>query len=517
MRPRGAPACASACRPPRRRLWCRVSIVRDADPPADAEALDRLALWALQRYAPIVAADPPDGLVIDTTGAAHLHGGEDAMLADMVERLARVRHRRARRDRRQLGRRPCARPLCRAARLSSSRQAKSAAAMLDLPIAALRLPHDMVEDLRVLGFERIGELARQAARAARACASAPSSAAASIRRWDGSASRSIRSARPTLIEVRRAFAEPIGAAETIARYTGKLVVQLCEALEAKGLGARRLDLLFHRVDNRIEAIRVGTALPVRDVKRLTRLLCDKIETIDPGFGIEIMRLAATLAEPLAPTAGDVLADRGAGGRCLRPDRHARQSRRRAAALPLRAGRQRRAGAFGARGSRRLAPDTGEAWPDHWPRPSRLLPTPEPIETVALLPDHPPVTFTWRGIRRRVKRADGPERVFGEWWKRDAELIAVRDYFQVEDEAGERFWIYRAGDGEDAGDRLASLVPARDLRMSGARYAELQVHLAFLVPARRQLLRGAVRAGRAARHRGAGDRRPQLARRHRPRP
>jgi protein ImuB len=39
-------------------------------------------------------------------------------------------------------------------------------------------------------------------------------------------------------------------------------------------------------------------------------------------------------------------------------------------------------------------------------------------------------------------------VFGEWWKRDAELIAVRDYFQVEDEAGERFWIYRAGDGED---------------------------------------------------------------------
>jgi protein ImuB len=95
-----------------------------------------------------------------------------------------------------------------------------------------------------------------------------------------------------------------------------------------------------------------------------------------------------------------------------------------------------------------APATGEGWPDHWPRPARLLPHPEPIETVALLPDHPPVTFTWRGVRRRVKRADGPERVFGEWWKRDAELIAVRDYFQVEDEAGERFWIYRAGDGED---------------------------------------------------------------------
>jgi protein ImuB len=96
-----------------------------------------------------------------------------------------------------------------------------------------------------------------------------------------------------------------------------------------------------------------------------------------------------------------------------------------------------------------APDTGEAWPNHWPRPARLLPAPEPIETVALLPDRPPVSFTWRGVRRRVKCADGPERVFGEWWKRDAELSAVRDYFRVEDAAGERFWIYRAGDGEDA--------------------------------------------------------------------
>ena len=49
----------------------------------------------------------------------------------------------------------------------------------------------------------------------------------------------------------------------------------------------------------MQAIRVGTAQPVRDVKRLTQLLCDKIEKVDPGFGIEIMRLAATAAEPFA--------------------------------------------------------------------------------------------------------------------------------------------------------------------------------------------------------------------------
>ncbi len=41
----------------------------------------------------------------------------------------------------------------------------------------------------------------------------------------------------------------------------------------------------------------------------------------------------------------------------------------------------------------------------------------------------------------------PERVFGEWWKNDAELTIARDYFRVEDTSGERFWLYRAGDGE----------------------------------------------------------------------
>jgi protein ImuB len=58
----------------------------ELDPTEDAAALDRLALWAL-RYAPIVAADPPDGLIIDTGGADHLHGGEAAMLTSLVDRM----------------------------------------------------------------------------------------------------------------------------------------------------------------------------------------------------------------------------------------------------------------------------------------------------------------------------------------------------------------------------------------------------------------------------------------------
>jgi protein ImuB len=421
-------------------------LVQDAAPTADAEALDRLALWVLQRYAPIVATCLPDGIVIDTTGADHLHGGEAAMLTEMVERLAaaRITARAAVAD--SWG---AAHALAR----FGGRQTfvipsgETAQAVLRLPIAALRLPAVTIDGLRRLGFDTITDLAGTP-RASLALRFGPEPG----RRLDqafGRASEPIEPIRPEeIVEVRRNFAEPIGAAETIARYTGKLVAELCAELETRGLGARRLDLLFFRVDNRIEAIRAGTATPVRDAKRLTRLLTDKIETIDPGFGIELMRLAATVAEPLrakqmisslaeAPEPDvsdviDILANRVGEDRLYRfapvqsdvPERSVQRI------APM-------------------APDTGEGWPGHWPRPSRLLPRPEPIETVALLPDHPPVTFTWRGVRRRVKRADGPERVFGEWWKRDAELAAVRDYFQVEAENGERYWVYRAGDGEDA--------------------------------------------------------------------
>ncbi len=48
----------------------------------------------------------------------------------------------------------------------------------------------------------------------------------------------------------------------------------------------------------------------------------------------------------------------------------------------------------------------------------------------------------------MRRSDGPERAFGEWWKHPAEIVSVPDYFAVEDEAGAHFWLFRQGDGVD---------------------------------------------------------------------
>lgn len=267
-------------------------IVHDHDAAADADAPDRFALWVLQRYAPIVAADPPDGLVINSSGADHLHGGEEAMLTGLVDKLAAsgVCARAAIADTWS-----AVHALARyAARPTLIASPGHGASVLDrLPLAVLHLPVDVIASLRVLGFEQIGDLLTQP-RAPLTLRFGPQLG----RRLDqtlGTLREPIDPIRlDELIEVKRNFAEPIAAAETIARYISKLVIQLSAALEAKSLGARRLDLICHRV----EAVRVGTATPVRDVKRLTRLLTDKIETIDPGFGIEILSLTATLAEPL---------------------------------------------------------------------------------------------------------------------------------------------------------------------------------------------------------------------------
>lgn len=419
-------------------------IVEDFRADEDRRELERLAIWFLGNYAPIVQADPPDGVVVDTTGADHLHGNETLMLTGMINSLyhmgfaARVAIGDSWAAAHALARH-------RAMPYLVVEPAASPAAVQALPLAALRLDSKTVASLRTLGFERISDLERTP-RAPLALRFGPEVG----RRLDQIMSRAAEPLDPIrppdAIEVRRAFAEPISASETIARYTGILVRRICQLLEQQGIGARRLDLICHRVDGTLQVIRAGTAKPVRDAIRLTRLMCDRIETIDPGFGIELIELSACCVEPLAaaqaasslieePEADvsglvDVIANRGhlvyrmAAVQSDVPERSVML-------VPP------------------LTQDDPIGWPLHWPRPPRLLPRPEPIQCLALLPDHPPVHFTWRGIRHAIKRADGPERVFGEWWLRDQELVAVRDYFAVENDAGERFWIFRRGDGEHA--------------------------------------------------------------------
>ena len=84
---------------------------------------------------------------------------------------------------------------------------------------------------------------------------------------------------------------------------------------------------------------------------------------------------------------------------------------------------------------------GTNWRTDRPRPLRLLPRPEPVEVMALLPDYPPKVFTYKGKRHIVEKADGPERIEREWWRDKGEH---RDYYAVEDSDGGRYWLFRSG-------------------------------------------------------------------------
>jgi protein ImuB len=415
----------------------------DANPTADAAALDRLGLWALGHYSPIVAVDGIDGLVLDTEGADHLQGGELPMITGIVNmfRARKLTAKVAIADTWGAAH-ACVRAIKRDTVIVP--RGEIVRAVEKLPISLLRLPEKVVQDLRVLGFQSIGELSNTP-RAPLALRFGPEVG----RRLDqmfGRMSEPIDPIRTAdLVEVSRSFQEPIGAAETINKYVGRLVVQLVAELEKRGLGARRTDLIVHKVDNTIQAVRAGTAKPARDVAWLTKLFKDRTEKIEPGFGIEKLTLVAVSSEPLAEEQkASSLVEEEKSDITPLIDIFANRGQRVYRVAPV-------ASDVPERSVCRVSPVAEEetsSWVNHWRRPVRLFDRPELIQAIAMVPDYPPATITWRGKRHRVRRADGPERVFGEWWKRPTELEAVRDYFVIEDDEGLRFWIFRSGDGVD---------------------------------------------------------------------
>jgi protein ImuB len=417
----------------------------DSDPDGDRALLQSLALFAARRWTPRAAVSGEDGLFLDLTGVSHLFGGEERMCRRILQFCARAgfaariavaatpgaAHALARHSGQPLTQCPAGR---------------EAEALAPLPLAALRLDERALAAARRLGLERIGEvlpmprgpLARRLGKPFLVHLDQALGAA-------GEAIEPVVPEDPPLAELR--FAEPIATADAIAGALALLMAQLLDTLRKAGLAARAFTLSCDRVDGEVQRIAIGTARATRDGTHLLRLLNMRIETIEPGFGLDAMRLLAGRCEPLgaetmtselagAKPAPDLapLVDRLAGrlgARCLF----------RASAVesdvPERSVRR----------VHPLAPTHG--WPA-WPRPVRLLGRPERVENVvALLPDQPPRRFTWRGRAYRVAAADGPERIHGEWWRRSGEAERVRDYFQVEDEGGQRFWLYRRGDGVDA--------------------------------------------------------------------
>jgi protein ImuB len=426
----------------------------DADPAADAGALTALADWCA-RFSPAVAPAPPDGLYLDITGVAHLWGGERALAADLTARLARnglaVRAAVA-------GTPGAAWALSHfgvAGAIAALAPAGEKGLLGPLPAAALRLAPEEAAQIVRLGLSTVGSLAAlprdQVTRRF---------GPGVVLRLDqalGLVREALTFRRPpTSWFARLAFAEPISVPEDLARATRDIAGRLCARLEARGQGARRFELCFHRLDGALHRLIVGLALPGREAGAIARLLIPKLETVDPGFGIEVVTLAADAVEPLSARQGrldedrDIALEEGVAPLIDRlTNRLGEDAVWRAEPFPShdpeRAVRRRPPLSTTAGDPSPAGSSFGSGWDPQRPRPLRLFRRPEPIEAMAPVPDDPPVFFRWRGAGHRVRRAEGPERLAEEWWRRpfeDASPGRVRDYYRVEDEAGARFWVFR---------------------------------------------------------------------------
>ncbi len=419
-------------------------ITADADPEGDLESLNALVHWCV-RFSPAVAADPPDGLFLDVTGVAHLWGGEREMLDDLLTRLTRqgIAARGA-----IAGSAGAAWAL---ARCGEDRTVvppgAEAEALAPLPVTALRLAPETAAQLARLGLARIGQVASlprpQLARRF---------GQATLTRLDQALGHGeealVFSRPPTPWFARLAFAEPISAPDDLARACRDIAERLCARLLAEGQGASRFEIAYHRLDGRAERLLIGLSLPGRSPAAIARLFAPMLETVDPGFGIEVVSLAAEGVEALPEreirleAIGEIAAEDG-----IAPlvDRLSNR---------LGEGRVWRADAFATHIPERavvrrapFAPAAEGGWPKDRPRPVRLFARPEPVEAMAPLPDDPPLFFRWRGQLRRVRRSEGPERLAEEWWRRppgETTPAHVRDYYRVEDDTGARYWLFRAG-------------------------------------------------------------------------
>ena len=416
--------------------------IGQADIAGEQMALERLARHAARHWTPTAAASPPDGLLLDLTGTTHLFGGERRFCRRVLAFLQRLGLSATIAIADSPG---AAHALARFSfdPVTIVAGSETLAALAPLPVAALRLDETALTAARRFGLERIADvlplprapLARRLGREA-------------IVRLDQALGRVAEPIRGvTLFEppaAERRLLEPIGTPEAIAQVMGDLAGDLAGRLRETGLGARAIGLALLRIDGTEQRVSLGLARASRDARHLTRLLQLRLEQIEPGMGIEAARLVAWRVEPLGAEAlGAVLAGE------TRPTDIA-------GLVDQLAGRIGHAAMFKASAVESDVPERAvvrasplpipTGWPA-WKRPARLLARPEPLYgVVALLPDHPPRRFAWRGAVHDVVAGDGPERIHGEWWVRDGEVWAVRDYFRVEDSDGARFWLFRRGDG-----------------------------------------------------------------------
>ena len=412
--------------------------VKDDKPELAANLLKGIAEWCI-RFTPFVSIDLPDSLGFDITGCTHLWGGEKQYLTAINKRFKNFGYYIKTAIADTIG------TSWAIAHFSADKRIIESGcqnlALLSLPPAALRLEAATVERMEKLGLRSISSFINMPWTALRR-----RFGTAFLQRLDHALGKEEEFVQPihSIKKYHERFPclEPIVTASGIEIALQRLLDELCNRLKGEGKGLRFASFKGYRMDGKIEKIDIGTNRPSNNTMHLFKLFEIKIDSIEPALGIELFTLEASKVEDVIPMQ-EKLWDESAG----------------LDDIGLSELLDRIEGKVGQHQIHRYVPDehywpersfkpatsinekTGTQWKVNKPRPLQLLSSPVAIEVTAPIPDYPPMLFRYKGKIHKILKADGPERIEQEWWLQEGKH---RDYYIVEDEEGNRYWLFRSG-------------------------------------------------------------------------
>jgi protein ImuB len=400
--------------------------------------LKKLAEWSI-RFTPVVCVDLPDGLMFDATGCSHLWGGEPGYISHISKKLSERGYdaRIAMADTQVLawglaryGKGPLIIP-----------PGESLQALLALPPEALKIDHVHVAKLHKLGLKTIKQFIHLPR--------------PSLRRRFGEQflvqlDKAIGKHIETIIPVippteyleRLPCMEPITTATGIEIALKELLIMLCTRLKCEQKGLRKSIFKGYRIDGKVVQIDIATNKPSHHAEHLFKLFEVRLPLIEPDPGIELFTLEASIVNDHLPVQ-EIMWDEKGGLEDVRVSELLDRISNKIGSSNIRrylpAEHHWPERAFVLASSVSAKPST--SWPQFTTRPLQLLYYPERIEVTAPIPDYPPMLFIHKGKIHHIVKADGPERIEQEWWIQQGEH---RDYYRVEDEAGQRYWLFRLG-------------------------------------------------------------------------
>jgi protein ImuB len=412
-------------------------------PEITCDRLRQLVEWC-DRYSPLAATDGNDGVILDITGCAHLFAGEGKLLLDLQLRLHRmgIESRIAIADARGI-----AWALARYSDRCIVHGENAVSVLAPLPVEALRLPNEIVLELRRLGLATISAL-REIPRRSLA-ARFGSTLLWRLDHIFHQAEEPLTPWRPPArYRASRILAEPISTTGSVEYVLRNLLQEICGRLEKNHLGARHMDLACYRVDGTVDRCELRTSKPTRSISHLMRLFAGKLETLRSGFGFETFvlsvlniealhstQLSLSEAKPVADESSfDALVDRF--GMRL-GFQNVNRIRVRESFFPENAVDFRPA-------TEPMA--VSAEWPAYRVRSVQLLNAPMRIQVSILIPGGSPVQLFIGQRKHRIARSEGPERLTAEWWRDKISSWGTRDYYRIEDDQGLRFWIFRDSSG-----------------------------------------------------------------------